>query len=153
MMAVLTAGIALGSATTSVVWANHQFDDVPTSNQFHGDITWANNHDIVDGFTDGGFHPAAPVSRQAFTAFLRRYNAELQVVHDIGTFNGTEHSNSVSCPAGTRVLSAGGSTSAVGFMLTDVILAPNVASVRWESDNNATVAGNSDVWALCAPTV
>jgi hypothetical protein len=60
LMGAVIVGIAIGTATTSVVWANHQFDDVPSSNQFHGDITWANNHNIVEGFAVGSTprHPS-----------------------------------------------------------------------------------------------
>jgi hypothetical protein len=154
MMGVLTAGIAIGSATTSVVWANHQFDDVPTTNQFHGDITWANNHDIVNGFADGGFHPTAPVSRQAFTAFLRRYNAELEVVNHGGTILASvEGTNTVTCPAGKRPLAGGGNTDAFNMMMTDMNISSTSVSIRWETDNNVAQSATTNAWALCAPTV
>ena len=50
------------------------FDDVPTSHQFCGEIDWLRDVGITGGYDDGGFHPAAPVSRQAVAAFLHRFD-------------------------------------------------------------------------------
>jgi hypothetical protein len=63
--------LALGG-TTSAVFADHDFNDVPASSPFHDDISWMVDEDITGGFPDGGFHPTAPVSRQAAAAFLHR---------------------------------------------------------------------------------
>ena len=48
------------------------FPDVPTGHQFRTAIAWAAAEGITTGYPDGGFHPTAPVSRQAFVAFQWR---------------------------------------------------------------------------------
>ena len=48
------------------------FPDVPASHPFCGEIDWLVDEGIATGYTDGGYHPAAPVSRQAMVAFLHR---------------------------------------------------------------------------------
>jgi len=49
-----------------------QFSDVPTSNQFHNEITWLAEQGISTGYSDGTFRPWQPVSRDAMAAFLYR---------------------------------------------------------------------------------
>ena len=49
------------------------FPDVPTSHPFCGEIDWLADTGITGGYADGGFHPAAAVSRQAMAAFLHRF--------------------------------------------------------------------------------
>ena len=49
------------------------FTDVPTSNTFCGEITWAED-EITNGYPDGTFRPAESVTRQAFAAFLFRFD-------------------------------------------------------------------------------
>ena len=152
MLAMLIAGILLGSATTSVVWASHQFSDVPNTNPFHGDITWAADNGIASGFPDGTFRPNDPVSRQGSVAFLHRYSNALTVVHHGGAFTSAfEATKTVQCPAGKRALAGGGSTNQVNMMMTDLTIGGNAVGVRWETDNNTSLTGNSDAWALCAP--
>ena len=46
--------------------------DVPASNPFCDDVHWALQRQITTGYPDGGYHPAAPVTRQAMAAFLQR---------------------------------------------------------------------------------
>jgi hypothetical protein len=48
------------------------FPDVAAGTQFCPQITWLANNEIAGGYPDGGFHPGAPVSRQAMAAFLHR---------------------------------------------------------------------------------
>ncbi|HVV29501.1 MAG TPA: S-layer homology domain-containing protein, partial [Mycobacteriales bacterium] len=67
------------------------FADVPTTSQFCGAITWLVGRGVTGGYTDGGFHPAAAVSRQAMAAFLHRLDPDLTlragyVVFGAGTF-------------------------------------------------------------------
>jgi len=152
MLGMLIAGILLGSATTSVVWASHQFSDVPTSNPFHGDISWAVDHGITSGFADGTFRPKDPVTRQAAIAFLHRYNNTITVVHHAGTISSsTEGSNTVTCPAGTRPIAGGGSTDAFNMLMTDINISSTSLSVRWETDNGAIQSATTDAWATCIP--
>jgi len=49
------------------------FGDVPLTNQFCGAISWLVAQGITSGWTDGTFRPTAQVERQAFAAFLYRY--------------------------------------------------------------------------------
>jgi hypothetical protein len=149
----LVVGIAIGSATTSVVWASHQFTDVPNSNQFHDEITWAADHDLVNGFPDGTFKPTAPVSRQALAAILHRYNEQFEIVHHVDTFTSvTSHADTANCPAGKRALGGGGSTTQTNIMINETIVAGGSFTVRWETEDNAALTGTSDVWVLCAPS-
>jgi len=52
------------------------FSDVPKDAPFCGEITWLVNNGVADGYPDGTFKPAAPVTRQAMAAFLRRMGVE-----------------------------------------------------------------------------
>lgn len=52
------------------------FVDVGVDAPFCGEITWLVEQGITVGYPDGGFHPAAPVSRQAMAAFLHRSASE-----------------------------------------------------------------------------
>jgi S-layer homology domain len=153
VLAVLVGGIAIGSATTSVVWANHTFPDVPTSSPFHGDIAWAAEHDIVNGKPDGLYHPNEAVSRQAIAAMLHRYNNSFEVVHHGGSISSNTFGlNTVTCPTGKRPLSGGGSTDSANLFMTDMAIGTTSLTVRWESDDNALISATTDAWALCAPT-
>jgi hypothetical protein len=152
LLAVLVAGITAGSATTSVVWASHQFHDVPTSSPFHADISWAADNGIANGFPGDNYHPNDAVSRQAFAAFLHRYNGTLEVVHHAGSFASMSFTtNSAACPAGKRALAGGGSITTSDMYLTDTALGLASVNVRWESENNVSATGDTDAWVLCAP--
>jgi len=52
--------------------AGQTFPDVPVSSPFYPTIEWLYELEIADGYADGTFRPAAPVSRQAMAAFLFR---------------------------------------------------------------------------------
>jgi hypothetical protein len=49
-----------------------EFGDVATNHPFAAEIAWMVDEEITTGYADGGFHPAAAVSRQAMAAFLHR---------------------------------------------------------------------------------
>lgn len=55
-----------------VAYASHDFDDVPTTNPFHDDISWLTSTGVTEGFPDGTYRPGEPVTRQSMAAFLRR---------------------------------------------------------------------------------
>ena len=57
----------------SPVCTSNAFPDVPVGAPFCGEITWMVEHNITNGYADGGFHPTDPVSRQAMAAFLHRW--------------------------------------------------------------------------------
>jgi beta-glucanase (GH16 family) len=50
------------------------FPDVPTTSGFCGDIAWLTAQHLTNGYADGGFHPTAPITRQALAATFNRYN-------------------------------------------------------------------------------
>ena len=53
------------------------FNDVATDASFYAEITWVASNSISTGYADGGFHPAANVSRQAMSAFMFRLDGVL----------------------------------------------------------------------------
>ena len=53
------------------------FTDVPAFHQFAGPINMLVASDVVTGWPDGTFRPTAPVSRQAVSAFLNRFDTEI----------------------------------------------------------------------------
>jgi hypothetical protein len=151
----LTVGVTVvSSVTTSVVWATHDFPDVPTSSPHHGDISWAVDNGITQGFGDGTFRPTQSVSRQTMATFMRRLAAEFEIVSSsapAGT--GTEANHSTACPAGKRPLAGGGTSSAFNLFMTDSSPFNNLWSIRWETDNNVAIGGGNTVtvYVLCAP--
>jgi hypothetical protein len=54
------------------VCSPHQFSDVTADSPFCGEISWLVGSGIAQGFADGSFRPAAPVTRQAMAAFMHR---------------------------------------------------------------------------------
>jgi hypothetical protein len=50
-----------------------RFSDVPASHPFAADIAWLVERGITQGFPDGTFRPAAPVTRGQMAAFLHRF--------------------------------------------------------------------------------
>lgn len=152
LVGTLVVGVMLGSAMTSVVWASHTFSDVPTNSPFHDDISWMAENGIANGYDDGTYRPTNAVSRQAFAAFLHRYNAETEMHTTVGPYNSKSFEPIVFCPIGKRPLSAGGSTTSQGVFITDVTLGPFSAKVRWESGSGGVVSGTVTAWAMCGPT-
>ena len=47
--------------------------DVPVGAPFCGEIAWLVTQGITNGYPDGGFHPSAPITREAMSAFLYRF--------------------------------------------------------------------------------
>jgi hypothetical protein len=48
------------------------FNDVGLAHPFFPEIEWLAEVEVTGGFPDGGYHPSAPVSRQAMAAFMFR---------------------------------------------------------------------------------
>lgn len=48
------------------------FTDVTADNPFCSEIEFLADSNVVTGYGDGGFHPTAPVTRQAIVAVLAR---------------------------------------------------------------------------------
>ena len=147
--------------------ASHNFADVPDSAFYHDFVDFLVDNGLTVGCGPGLFCGEQAVTRGQVAVFLKRLsdlvdqkvnaqvNAKLaafQIVHHPGTFTSAfEATNTVTCPAGKRALAGGGSTNQVNLMLTDLTIGGASVGVRWESDNNALLSGNSDAWALCAP--
>ncbi|WP_371212504.1 NPCBM/NEW2 domain-containing protein [Kocuria sp. SM24M-10] len=56
--------------------AESPFEDVPTTNQFYKEITWAHDRGITTGYEDGTFRPLQSINRDAIAAFMYRYAGE-----------------------------------------------------------------------------
>jgi hypothetical protein len=70
---VVATAVALSSLLSTVVaGAIHQFPDVPAEHPFHDDIAWLSHIGITEGYGDGTYRPADPVTRGSMAAFLRR---------------------------------------------------------------------------------
>ena len=64
-----------------------QFPDVADGSPFCGDIAWLAGTTpvhITTGFSDGGFHPADNVARQAVSAYFHRYDIDFAGIHNGG---------------------------------------------------------------------
>ncbi|MCC5954288.1 MAG: S-layer homology domain-containing protein [Acidimicrobiia bacterium] len=72
---VALVGLLVGAlvATTAPAGAT-AFPDVPEDHPFAVPIDWAVTTGVTNGFADGTFRPTVAVSRQAFAAFLARYD-------------------------------------------------------------------------------
>ncbi len=49
------------------------FTDVAVGSTFFAEVEWLASLGVIKGYLDGGFHPTAPVTRQAAAAMLHRY--------------------------------------------------------------------------------
>jgi endo-1,4-beta-xylanase len=57
---------------TAPACTSKPYNDVQKSDTFCGDINWLKGKHITTGYNDGGYHPAAPVTRRAMAAYLHR---------------------------------------------------------------------------------
>ena len=71
-LALLSVVLMLAIAVPVSVWASHHFNDVPNNHPFHSEISAIADAGITKGYTDGGYHPRDPITRQAMAAFLER---------------------------------------------------------------------------------
>lgn len=157
VVAAFVAGSILSGA--GAVWAGHQFSDVPSGHPFHGDIDWMVDHGITEGYEDGTFRPTAPVSRQAASAFLHRYNGELEVVTRTyaPTSASPEYSRVVviTCPAGKRGIAASGRSSTAAFVLGGSgplgADATTWQLVFYPREGSTAVTPTFYGWVLCRP--
>lgn len=72
---LLAGVIAVVLAIPAVVFASHQFTDVPDSNIFHDDIVWMADNGITRGCGGDEFCPEDEVTREQMAAFMRRFHA------------------------------------------------------------------------------
>lgn len=154
---LLALGFVAGSlfSGAGAVWASHQFPDVPTSSEFHSDISWLVDNGIAGGYTDGTFRPTAPVSRQAMAAFLHRDNSATVIVNNtVDPGAGTAFSVNVTCPAGKRALAGGGLAFSDALVLQSSSQnGPGNWQARWVSRTGTTIdPALIGVTATCGPT-
>ena len=62
--------------------ANHVFNDVPTSSEFHDEIAEIGQQACADGFPGGLFKPNDPVKRQQMARFLSRCGGRVAATAD-----------------------------------------------------------------------
>ncbi|OWY62514.1 hypothetical protein B7486_58010, partial [cyanobacterium TDX16] len=62
------------SGSPEVLVSTQSFSDVSPSHPFFEEVEWAADQGITNGFPDGTFQPAQPVTRQAMAAFLHRWS-------------------------------------------------------------------------------
>ncbi|WP_243400525.1 S-layer homology domain-containing protein [Arthrobacter sp. Bz4] len=80
MLAVLVIGAGTLVAPTQATAAT-TFRDVPSTSQFHTEITWLATQEISMGWPDGTFRPLQSVARDAMAAFLYRLAGERLTWH------------------------------------------------------------------------
>ena len=147
-LVVLACGL---SALAGTAFAAQTFTDVPQSHPFHGDIEWMAQTGISEGYEDGTYRPGAPVTRQAMSAFIRRANTFTITTTPNTVNNATQAVATAVCPAGTNVISGGGSANVLNVFITDSN--PNVGGTQWsvtyETENNVPLTFTATAWAIC----
>jgi hypothetical protein len=61
-----------GEPIIAIVAGSQSFSDVSPEHPFYGAIEWMAQAGVSEGYADGTWQPAAPVTRQAMAAFLQR---------------------------------------------------------------------------------
>lgn len=156
VVALAVAVAVVSSVSTTVVWANHGFPDVPGSSPHHANISWAVGNDITEGFTDGTYRPAQPVSRAQMATFLRRLSAQFTVVSSDSVVPAglSVWASSATCPSGQRPIAGGVNHGSATAALTHSYPLGSSWSVRIRGDNGTSIAGvEVRVHALCAPAL
>lgn len=64
VVAALASAVSTLLVGSGLVWANHQFSDVPTSSPFHDAISAFADAGCATGFPGGTYHPTEAVNRQ-----------------------------------------------------------------------------------------
>jgi hypothetical protein len=92
---LVAAAVVVALLVPVVSWANHDFNDVPTSSPFHDEISWMADTNITTGFPGDLFKPGEPVSRQAMAAFMQRlYDIQAGLENNVtGTDGGSADAN------------------------------------------------------------
>jgi hypothetical protein len=61
-----------GEPIIAIIAGSQSFSDVSPEHPFYGPIEWMAQAGVSEGYIDGTWQPAAPVTRQAMAAFLQR---------------------------------------------------------------------------------
>ncbi len=69
---IVSLAAVFAVAFTGTAVANHVFNDVPTSSEFHDEIAEIGDAACAEGFPGGLFKPNDPVKRQQMARFLSR---------------------------------------------------------------------------------
>lgn len=108
------AGIALLASLlgNSLAFANHSFSDVSDSHPFHEEISAIRQAGITNGYGDGTYRPAEPVSRAAMAAFMGRGFGR------INTAGGSISNPADNTPTqvGVAVMKSGATSGAGGYV-------------------------------------
>ncbi|MEJ2239885.1 MAG: S-layer homology domain-containing protein [Gemmatimonadales bacterium] len=72
LMFVLAGLVGAVVAVPIVVYASHQFTDVPDTNPFHADIDWLADAGVTKGCAPTEYCPKNNVTREQMAAFMRR---------------------------------------------------------------------------------
>lgn len=148
---VVTPALVAGATA----WATtRSFSDVPWSHPFAGEINWAAENDIVEGYPDGTFRPSGTVTRQAAVAFLSRYNSDITLeTGDWDPGAAISLGYQISCPAGRRAMAGGGHSSTTKLVITSSY--PATAGdwkVEWTSiDGTPQDPSLLEAWVMCMP--
>lgn len=70
-------GAILGTQVADATPVDTSFPDVTADNILSGDVAWAADNGIVNGYTDGTFRPGDDALRQEAAAFIYRFGANL----------------------------------------------------------------------------
>ncbi len=73
-----TPGDVIAQIEASPAHLLANFPDVEPTSPFTTPIAWAAHHAVTGGYADGGFHPGAPVTRQAIAAMVWRLRGSPQ---------------------------------------------------------------------------
>ena len=137
-------GVALAmTVATGVVFASHQFPDVPDSSTYHDDVDWLVTHGITQGYPNGDYGPDDPVSRGQMAAFLHRYNGAFteygiaSIVVSKGGGLAIPHA-AYSTPLGSPVADT---TGGVFRMTCDAEEAPCTIAVKAAALSNGDIGG------------
>ena len=76
-MTAALAAVTILVLGTGVVFAAHQYSDVPDSNIYHSDVDWLTDNGISNGYGDGTYGPNDFVTRGQMAAFFHRYDNNL----------------------------------------------------------------------------
>jgi hypothetical protein len=139
VFAIAALGSVFGGA--AVVWADHQFSDVPDGHSFHDQIGAVVDAGCATGFNDGTFRPGNTPTRGQFAYWLNNCGGRAQYGGSFSSFlNDGDDVRAGLAPARMNVGAQGEGVSIVVVMATGSIDASADGSVEWSlmSDDGTT---------------
>jgi hypothetical protein len=139
VFAIGALGAVFGGA--AVVWADHQFSDVPDGHSFHEQIGALVDAGCATGFNDGTFRPGTSPTRGQFAYWLNNCGGRAQYGGSNASF--LDDANDVRAGLAPARMNAGAQDEGVSIvvvMATGSINASADGSVEWSlvSDDGAT---------------